>query len=116
MQQSPALGAPAIQSWQLLLPHTNPAWQWESLSQSPWPRLQGALELQKLQSQDDPVPEPGQHWVLQRRVCVLSPLQFLPPLAGAGLSQLLLRLLLPPPQLALQADQALQLPQPPFTG
>ena len=62
------------------------------------------------------MPEPGQHWVLQLRVCVLSPLQFLPPFAGTGLSQLLLRLLLPPPQLALQADQALQLPQPPFTG
>ena len=51
MQQSPALGAPAIQSWQLLLPHTSPAWQWESESQSPWPALQGALLLQKLQSQ-----------------------------------------------------------------
>ena len=40
-----------------------------------------------------------------------SPEQFAPPLAGAGLLQLLLWV--PPPQLAEQADQS---DQPPFTG
>ena len=44
-----------------------------------------------------------------------SPLQYLPPFWGLGLSQDLVRTLIPPPQLTLQSSNWLQLPQLPST-
>ena len=58
---------------------------------------------------------PGQRWVLQFRVCFLSPVHRFPPYAGRGLVQVLVRYWMPVPHLLEHAHHLLQRLQPPFT-
>ena len=53
---------------------------------------------------------------LQLCVSEAEPVQSSPPWAGEGVSQSLVRLWSPPPQVTLQAPQSLQPPQPPLTN
>ena len=59
---------------------------------------------------------PGHFYVLQYSLKELDPEQLRPPQEGAGQLQLLDRYLVPAPHDLLQADQAAQDPQLPFTG
>ena len=57
-----------------------------------------------------------QHWVLQSTAWSADPEHCLPPQEGAGLSQSLVFLWLPPPQEALHEPSLDQTPQPPSTA
>ena len=56
---------------------------------------------------------PGQPWSLQVYVSSVVPAQCLPPFCGSGLVHVLLRVLVPPPHVAVHTDQSLQSDQPP---
>ena len=55
----------------------------------------------------------GHFSVLQVSVWVASPEHWAPPFAGTGLLHSLVLVLFPPPQVALQEEKELQVPQPP---
>ena len=55
----------------------------------------------------------GHSSVLQVSVWVASPEHSAPPMDGAGLLHSLVRVLFPPPQVLLQEEKELQVPQPP---
>ena len=69
-----------------------------------------------MKSQQCLIFKPGQVFVLHFLSSELSPPQSLPPWAGAGLSQSLSLVSVPPPQLLEHSDQSAQEPQAPSKG
>jgi len=57
----------------------------------------------------------GHSFELQGAFSELCPVQFAPPLDGAGLSQSLVRFCVPAPQVTLQVEVEVQAPQFPFS-
>ena len=71
------------------------------------------FEIQEFQFEGNTLPSQTQS--LQGVAVEDSPLQYFPPFLGLGLVQVLVRTLIPPPQLTLHLSDWLQLPQPPST-